>query len=90
MPGRSCKPTERRSHFIWSWSRNFPTKTELAEREQIMTAFAHIGGLIADEAKRAQFRAIRGFDFATEFRRARLGSESRRIDPRRHFARQLW
>ena len=33
-----------------------PTLTELAEREQIMTAFEYINGLITDEPKRQQFQ----------------------------------
>ena len=33
-----------------------PSKTELAEREQIMTAFAHISGLVTDGAAAAPFK----------------------------------
>ena len=43
------------SHFL-ELVEKLPGKTELAEREQVMTAFAAIGGLIAEEPKAAPFK----------------------------------
>ncbi len=64
-----------------------PGKTELAEREQIMTAFAPIGGVLAEEPRGA-LPEIRHLDSAAELRRTRLGTESRRSAARGCAARQ--
>ncbi|MEO5721164.1 MAG: M1 family metallopeptidase [Chthoniobacterales bacterium] len=43
------------SHYL-ELVEKLPGKTELAEREQVMTAFAHITGLLAGEAQAAPFQ----------------------------------